>query len=158
MKNMIITVIFIISVIFFVRCDVNGPVEKPEKDNDLVGWWKEILDTISADGREYFWFIDSAKNTGGFWRQPRYAGFFNADSCLISDRNKYFLCSDTIWLIYRGGYFKDPNGIIVDYDDPDTSVALYRLSEKKDTLYFEKIDHPKSRYFPNCIWDGELIN
>jgi hypothetical protein len=31
MKNMIITVIFIISGMFFVRCDVNGPVEKPKR-------------------------------------------------------------------------------------------------------------------------------
>lgn len=158
MKNVIISVISIIAGILIVGCDVNGPQKKAEKDNELVGWWKEILDTVSDEGREYFWHKDSTKEAGGFWNYLDLAGFFNDDSCMIDGNNRYKICSDTIWLIYTGGDFKDPNGVIVSHDDPDTAVARYHISETKDTLYFVKIDHSKSRYLPNYTWHGEIIN
>jgi len=158
MRNLLISVISIIAGMFFIGCDVNGPQKKPEKDNELIGWWKEILDTVSDEGREYFWHKDSTKEAGGFWNYLDLAGFFNDDSCMINGRSRYFLNSDTVWLIYRGGYFKDPNGVIVDYRDPDTAVTRYHLSESQDTLYFEKINHPKSCYLPNYTWHGNVIN
>lgn len=159
MSKSIISVVVIMLGIIVVGCDVCGPdkkAEKAKKDNELVGWWKEILDTVSEDGRAFFWVDDSTKASGGFWDYLNLASFYNNDSCRINGRSKYLLFSDTVWLIYRGGYFKDPNGVIVDYRDPDTAVVKYHLSTNKDTLYFEKIDHPKSRYFPNYTWDGDL--
>ncbi|NLD99039.1 MAG: hypothetical protein GX640_04130 [Fibrobacter sp.] len=153
-KNILHAIAFSIS---FLLSNCNNTTIDPEPllpQNELVALWHGVLDTVSEEGKEYFWCEDSTKERGGFWNLWISDLFLNDNYCSFNGFNRYKISGDTVWLFWTGGSGRDPNGVVVYHSSPDTAVTLYHRSN--DTLYFEKIDHPKYRYFPNYIFFREV--
>lgn len=151
MRKYCLYAVELLALLVFSNCSNN--TFEPEElvpQNELVALWDAVLDTVSELGKKYFWCKDSTKELGGFWNMWVTDEFFNDNLCSFNGFNRYKILGDTLWLFWTGGNGKDPNGVIVYHSNPDTAVTLYHRSN--DTLYFEKIDNPKFRYFPNYIF------
>jgi hypothetical protein len=117
------------------------------KDNDLVGVWELIYDSTIPESINYF------GSDSGYLFEPFYI-ISNDNVFRYRDFDYYRITGDTLWIISTERMAGDSYGIFTKYVPSDTIVTRYHLSSSKDTLYFEKIEHPKSRYLPNCFYVG----
>lgn len=117
------------------------------KDNDLVGVWELIYDSTIPESINYL------GSDSGYLFEPFYI-ISNDNVFRYRDFDYYRITGDTLWIISTERKDGDSYGIFTKYVSPDTIVTRYYLSSSKDTLYFEKIDHPKSRYLLNCFYVG----
>jgi hypothetical protein len=131
----------------FIVPDFPDDVYTYKKDNDLVGVWELIHD--STDSKNVNYFIADTM----YYNQLYYI-INNDNEFDYRDFDYYRIEGDTLWIIATERTAGDSYGIITHDVLPDTLITRYHLSAGKDTLYFEKIDHSKSRYLPNCVYVG----
>ncbi|MDO5575541.1 MAG: hypothetical protein Q4F84_00560 [Fibrobacter sp.] len=145
--------LFIFIVMLMVTC--NDPVKPTDEveveeevpENDFVGTWIEVVDTVSENGKNYWGIEENIRYWKIMFDYIRTIKYSNGG--LGGTGNEYKFSNDTLWAIDTSYYSTDVDGI-QHLISPDTGIATYRFSANKDTLYFDQF------YFGKTHWLNEV--